>query len=350
MDARPLSSRRNGNRPAAAWLFLHALVIGAWPGHAEPRCLDTAQVCLEVREERTAISFVVSNHETAPFSARVLVTERHNLAPRTPLPFRAVISSGEEKLVGVLDIADPAKGTRYAVRWSAAAGDALARHDASVRYRMPFGGKEPRLLSQGVGGRTSHRGRASHAFDFALPWGTPVLAARGGRVVSVVDAHATGGLRKLLHDQANRVEVLHADGSLATYAHLRQGATAHVGQEVSAGDRIGFSGDTGYSSGPHLHFMVWKREPDLSWSSLPVRFDDGTPQGFLPEVGLAYAPSCGPGGAGCSPEELPPVAETLPARRDEPRARVVQRADGACVCPNGAVIHVDLACELVCGR
>jgi murein DD-endopeptidase MepM/ murein hydrolase activator NlpD len=345
LDPRARSRRRRG----AAWLLLYGLVVGAWPGHAEPRCLDTAQVCLDVREERTAISFFVSNQEAAPVSARVLVMERHNLAPRTPLPFRAVVAPGEEKLVGVLDIPEPAKGTRYALRWSAAAGDVLARHDASVRYHMPFGGKEPRLLSQGVGGSTSHRGRASHSYDFAMPWGTPVLAARGGRVVRVVDEHATGGLRRLLYDQANRVELLHDDGTLATYAHLRQGAVVQVGQQVSAGERIGFSGDTGYSSGPHLHFMVWKREPDLSWSSLPVRFDDGTPEGFQPEAGLAYAPTCGSTGAGCAPGALLPVAG-VPARRDEPRAPVVRRDDGACVCPNGAVIHVELACELVCGR
>jgi len=349
LDLRAHSRRRHGVRPAA-WLLLHGLLLGAWPGAAEPRCLDTARVCLDVREEATSLSFFVSNQEAAPFSARVLVSERHNLAPRTPLPFRAVIAPGEERLVGVLDVPDPAKGHRYAVSWSAATGDAQARHDGSVRYRMPFGGKEPRLLSQGVGGRTSHRGRASHSYDFAMPWGTPVLAARSGRVVRVVDAHATGGLRKVLYDQANQVELLHDDGTLATYAHLRQGAVVRVGQDVRAGERIGFSGDTGYSSGPHLHFMVWKREPDLSWSSLPVRFDDGTPEGLQPEAGLAYAPTCGPGGAGCLPGEIPALAESSPARRDESRAKAVRREDGACMCPNGAVIHVELACEQVCGR
>jgi murein DD-endopeptidase MepM/ murein hydrolase activator NlpD len=349
LEPRVDSRRRGGSPPAAVLLLLAGLVAAADSARAEPRCLDAARVCLDVREERAAISFVVTNREAAPFSVRVLVTERHNLTPRTPLPFRAVIAAGEERTIGNLDVVDPGRGTRYEVRWDAALGDALARHAAETRYRMPFGGREPRVLSQGEGGAASHRGRARHSFDFAMPWGTPVLAAREGVVVRVVDAHATGGLRKRLFDQANQVELLHDDGTLATYAHLRQGAVVQVGQTVRAGERIGFSGDTGYSSGPHLHFMVWKREPDLSWASLPIRFDDGSAQGLLPQPGLAYAPTCPPGGPACIEDALP-AAPAPPAERGRaPRAKGLRRQDGACVCPNGAVIHVELACELVCG-
>lgn len=329
-----------------------ALALGAiaLPGHAEPRCLDDAQVCLEVRDEGRTIAFVLANHEAAPYTARVLVPERHNLEPLTPLPFRAVLEPGEQKVVGVLVVRDLGAPRRYALRWSAAAGDARARHAAGVRYRMPFGGAQPRTLAQGVDGDVGHRGDARYAFDFAMPWGTPVLAARSGRVIRVVDGHATGGLRPELHDQGNRVELLHADGTIATYAQLRRGAVVELGQELATGERIGFSGDTGYSGGPHLHFGVWKREADLGSASVPVRFHDGSEQGFVPRVGVAYAPGCAQSGAGCAPGERPPAPETPAAPGDPALARAPRRDDGACLCSNGAVIHVDLPCDLVCAR
>jgi murein DD-endopeptidase MepM/ murein hydrolase activator NlpD len=183
-----------------------------------------------------------------------------------------------------------------------------------------------------------------------MPWGTPVLAARGGRVIDVVDGNIASGLRKVYYDKANKVDVLHADGTVATYAHLRHGAVVEVGQEVATGDLIGLSGDTGFSGGPHMHFMVWKRMPDLSAVTIPVRFYDGTPQGIVPARGVAFAPACSTSGMGCGDGEGPPPSEAMPAAPAAATRGAVRDTDGACRCPNGAVLHVELPCSLVCGR
>jgi murein DD-endopeptidase MepM/ murein hydrolase activator NlpD len=336
-------------RGCAALLLLPALGAGS-AAPAEPRCLDDARVCLEVHEQQGVVAFEVANHEAAPYTVRISLPERHNLEARAPLPFRAVIEPGQQQRVGSLVPRDPRQPTRYALRWGAAAGDARARHDDGARYRMPFGGAEPRTLAAGPGADT-HRSSSLHAFDFGMPWGTPVLAARAGRVVRVVDAYGTGALRRDLLDRSNRVELLHADGTLATYAHLRRGIPVRVGQLLATGELLGFSGASGYAGEPHLHFEVWRRQADLSAQSLPVRFHDGSAPGFAPAVGVAYAPGCGTAGAGCAAGELPPVSEPLPAaaRREGPSARGLRREDGACVCPNGAVIYVELRCDLVCG-
>jgi murein DD-endopeptidase MepM/ murein hydrolase activator NlpD len=61
------------------------------------------------------------------------------------------------------------------------------------------------------------------------------------------------------HDagRANFIRILHADGSMAVYAHLAEhGALVRQGQPVETGQRIGLSGNTGYSTAPHLHFAV----------------------------------------------------------------------------------------------
>jgi murein DD-endopeptidase MepM/ murein hydrolase activator NlpD len=340
-------AKSGGFRPIAAVV---ALLFPLAALAAERQCRNDVPVCIETEVRGTNTSFVASNATPAPYSFRVVPEKLANLKALVPTPFRAVVPAGETRVIGSLEPIDPKRPSRYAFRWGAELGSLLARPDRHHRYRMPFGGTRHRVLSQGVGGHFSHTGRARYAFDFGMPWGTPVLAARAGVVVQVVDGNVASGARKVYYDKANRVQVLHADGTIAMYAHLRHGAVVEVGDRVATGDLIGLSGDTGFSTGPHLHFMVWKRMPDLSLATVPIRFDDGTRLGFVPGRGVEYPPACSTSGMGCAPGETPPRDEAPPAA-PTPRARpAVRRDDGACLCPNGAVLHVDLPCRMVCGR
>ena len=315
---------------------------------AEVRCLDQADVCVETLREGASVRLLASNRTRAPQSLRIALPELTNLRPLGAAPFRAVLEPGEQRVVGSLVAHSPELPTGFRFEWSAAPGSMLARHDDRWRYRMPFGGDSPRVLGQGVGGRYSHEGSGRYAFDFSMPWGTPVLAARPGRVIAVRDDTRASRAMRRRYDQANAVEVLHADGTIATYAHLQRGALVAVGQEVATGERIGLSGDTGFSTGPHLHFMVWRRTADLHWTSVPIRFDDGSAHGFQPQTGIAYAPACRPGDPGC-PERAQAAEPSWPAARAEPTGWT-RRSDGACVCPNGATLTVDLPCSQVCTR
>ncbi|MFD7263764.1 peptidoglycan DD-metalloendopeptidase family protein [Streptomyces sp. NPDC059874] len=81
--------------------------------------------------------------------------------------------------------------------------------------------------------------------DFAVPTGTPVKAAAAGTVVSAGWQGSYG----------NVVVIKHDDGRYSLSAHLSK-AGASAGQRVSAGQQIGLSGNTGNSTGPHLHFEV----------------------------------------------------------------------------------------------
>jgi murein DD-endopeptidase MepM/ murein hydrolase activator NlpD len=83
--------------------------------------------------------------------------------------------------------------------------------------------------------------------------GTPVRAAMAGRV-SDVGYNANYG---------NYVILSHADGFQTLYGHLTS-ASAVVGASVNQGDVIGLSGNTGYSTGPHLHFGLFKRSLALN--------------------------------------------------------------------------------------
>ncbi|MFB7517514.1 M23 family metallopeptidase [Streptomyces sp. NPDC056144] len=86
--------------------------------------------------------------------------------------------------------------------------------------------------------------------DFAVPVGTPVKAAGSG---TVVKAGPNGGGDGPAY--GNAIVVKHANGTYSQYAHLSK-IQVNVGQKVSAGQRIALSGNTGNSSGPHLHFEI----------------------------------------------------------------------------------------------
>ncbi len=81
--------------------------------------------------------------------------------------------------------------------------------------------------------------------DYAAPIGTDVMAAASGTVVEAGYNGAYG----------NQVVIEHEDGYYTTYSHLSE-IDVVVGQEVTAGDTIGAVGNTGNSTGAHLHFEV----------------------------------------------------------------------------------------------
>ena len=87
-----------------------------------------------------------------------------------------------------------------------------------------------------------------------------------------------------LDASGNFVRVRHDDGSEAVYLHLKQGSVSvRVGQRVAVGSPLALSGNTGNSSGPHLHFVV-QRATEAGLVSIPYEFNQ--PVGALPNFAL----------------------------------------------------------------
>ena len=125
-----------------------------------------------------------------------------------------------------------------------------------------------------------------------MPVGTTIRAARVGTVVRVLEHFGIGGIEERLKKRANAVFILHSDGTIARYLHLRRdGALVATGDRVRAGDPIGFSGNTGYSQRPHLHFDVFSIDDELGRQTIDVRFANGTPEGFVPRSGQSLTGS-----------------------------------------------------------
>lgn len=121
----------------------------------------------------------------------------------------------------------------------------------------PLNGKG--YLSQGIRGRT-HQNRMEYAYDLASSIGTPVYAMRSGRVIRLQDKYPDTGGSQANASKFNYVWIEHEDGYRSAYAHLQQGFRNRVqlkaGDWVKAGQLIGYSGNSGWSSGPHLHVEV----------------------------------------------------------------------------------------------
>lgn len=111
------------------------------------------------------------------------------------------------------------------------------------------------------------------AFDFDLAIGDTIIAARAGVVSLVVEDNLDGN--GVLG--ANVVYVRHTDQTLGAYVHLTyNGALVNVGDTVAQGDPIGLAGNTGLSSGPHLHFAVFGHSGFTRHYSLPVNFSNAS--------------------------------------------------------------------------
>ncbi|WP_121667326.1 M23 family metallopeptidase [Mesonia aquimarina] len=137
-------------------------------------------------------------------------------------------------------------------------------------YRLPFKKGRKYEVSQSFNGKNSHHSKKSkYAIDFQLNAGEKVYAARGGIVVKVIDWFTKQGGKELIH-AANKIVILHDDGTMASYVHLDyKGSFVKEGQRINKGDKIGVSGLTGYTRGPHLHFVV-RKENDIA---IPVYFE-----------------------------------------------------------------------------
>ncbi|WP_338677448.1 M23 family metallopeptidase [Streptomyces sp. SCSIO 30461] len=101
--------------------------------------------------------------------------------------------------------------------------------------------------------------------DFAVPTGTAVKAASSGVVVKAGPGGGGDGSA-----YGNAVVIKHANGKYSQYAHLSK-VNVHVGQAVKTGQRIALSGNTGNSSGPHLHFEI-RTTPNYGSALNPASF------------------------------------------------------------------------------
>jgi len=139
--------------------------------------------------------------------------------------------------------------------------------DNSYVYHLPFAKGSGFLLIQAYNSKMSHQDEIS--LDFKMKKGSKICAARAGRVTSTKEDSDEGGLKDEYLSKGNHIIIKHKDGSEAMYWHLQKdGVLVNVGDTVLQGQLIGYSGNTGYTAFPHLHFQVY----DKTGRNIATRF------------------------------------------------------------------------------
>jgi len=237
------------------------------------------QVKLETRKHAAGETLLVRNDLFAPVDIELSLSNVSNAVGAPDKPIRWVLPPRSQIRLATLAPRDPAKPLRYTPRLRHALGDPRLL-PKPYKYPLPWRGG-PFRQTQGANGQYSHfTAKGRYAVDIAMPEGTPIIAARGGMVVKVENEQSGRGN----NPAGNFVRVLHDDGTMGVYLHLMQGsAVVREGQRVATGERLARSGNTGNSTGPHLHFVV-QRNVGLAIESIP--FDFAQPVNSLPNFAV----------------------------------------------------------------
>ncbi len=265
------------------------------PGTAQPVEVEQVRVgktppkvTLSKKEYVGEHEFSAVNEYGGPVQLKVSLAEEENLLTEPPLPFDIVLPGRKTVKVFSIKPADKRKRWRYRTRYSYIPGDPSAEHRPEKPYRPPVPVGEDFRISQAFEGKFSHNDPHSRfAVDIPLPVGTPIYAARGGVVMEIANDFFSGGAEKeAFGTRANLVRILHDDGTMAIYGHLKlESVRFGVGRRISVGEFIAGSGNTGFSTGPHLHFAVQKNS-GLALESVPFEFEGEGGKPMKPESGM----------------------------------------------------------------
>jgi len=202
---------------------------------------------------------------TLLYNARV-----KNLISSDNLPIERIIKANSKKQITNFYITKKHFSLQSTFKYTL--GSKYSIHNYNYKYALPYKPGTTHMVTQGFNGKFSHKGNSLYAVDFKMKIGTKIYSAREGIVVNLKNNGSKHGNKKYIKD-ANFITIKHKDGTYAKYAHLKKGGVrVKVGQKIKRGQFIGLSGNTGYTKGPHLHFIVFKGKSYNSRTSLPIKF------------------------------------------------------------------------------
>lgn len=263
-------------------LFVFVLLVACIPDVEEPGPPGADDSTLEGGQTRAA---------TVGKQAKVVGTDGVGLRLRAAADATSAVFlvMPEGATVGV--VAGPS-GPWYRVTYGKTTGWAHGSYLQTLQPQdannlLPWDANVTFPVTQGHNGG-SHTGLGAWAWDFGLPVGTPIRAAHFGTVRLVKGTSTVGGCSSVYANDANFVIVDQGNGYESLYLHLSS-VTVAVGQAVDRGDLLGYSGQTGWSCGAHLHFQI-QRSPSNGGGP---GFYNPSIRDFFYDPGFAFDPAPG---------------------------------------------------------
>lgn len=242
-------------------------------------------VKIEAVRKISSHTIVASNMSRMPVTVTLQLSSFSNLSSSRNWPIQAQLAGGQTMELVEVSAANKQFGYTFYYTSQIVQGNPRARHDPNVSYRIPFTADQGyQILQSSDGPIFSHTTVATrYAVDINMPLGTTVVAARAGVVVEVVSQFSDNGKAEPDYiDKANYVRVLHDDGTWADYFHLMQNSVkVQPGQHVDIGTALALSGNSGYSTTPHLHFHVQVNQ-NGTIVSLPFQYRNAHDGVFTP--------------------------------------------------------------------
>jgi len=229
--------------------------------------------------------YILFNDFWGPVEVELSLLEEVNVMAEPDLPARFVVPGQTEQILVGIGALDPAKGFQYRLQLGSVPGKPIPQLVQGLVIDPPFPAGGSFFISQGFNGTETHNTPDStYAIDIVMPIGTAVVAARDGVVMDVEeDFNRSGSDLQEFADKANHVRILHDDGTMALYAHLDLASVqVRAGGRVRAGQAIARSGNTGFSTGPHLHFVI-QQNVGMQMQSVPFRLNQPEGRVIVPD-------------------------------------------------------------------
>lgn len=215
------------------------------------------------------------NQYDGPVWIRLFFNRLHNMKFQSKGPYEWLVPANSDQQLLTFEPRNRKGPWEYRYGYDFVPGKPIYGEVANYGYGLPF--RKGRFkITQAFFGGASHGGNKQnhYAIDVGMEEGTAIIASRSGTVMDAEGDFSRSGWHQSYMDEANVVRVRHDDGTMALYAHLApDGIAVKKGDYVHKGDVLGSSGNTGFSSGPHLHFVIQKNA-GRELVSIPFEFED----------------------------------------------------------------------------